>query len=128
MVSAGAGGFNMKTYIGTKMVNAEPIQAGQPVLAKDNKTILSQHNEDGYRVVYEDGYVSWSPKEVFEKAYREITVNHEDRIEEEIMNFFWAADGRINKGDIRVILMQGILIGEQIAANPLRSGDKSGLL
>ncbi|WP_333615726.1 DUF2829 domain-containing protein [Bacteroides pyogenes] len=26
--------------------------------------------EDGYKVVYEDGYESWSPKEVFEKAYK----------------------------------------------------------
>lgn len=25
---------------------------------------------DGYYVVYEDGYESWSPKDVFEKAYR----------------------------------------------------------
>ena len=27
----------------------------------------------GYKVIYPDGYVSWSPKEVFEHAYREIT-------------------------------------------------------
>jgi hypothetical protein len=26
----------------------------------------------GYKVVYEDGYESWSPKDVFEKAYRGI--------------------------------------------------------
>lgn len=25
---------------------------------------------NGYRVVYEDGYESWSPKDVFEKAYK----------------------------------------------------------
>lgn len=25
--------------------------------------------EEGYKVVYEDGYESWSPKDVFEKAY-----------------------------------------------------------
>ena len=31
--------------------------------------------EDGYRVRYPDGYESWSPKEVFEKAYLELTVN-----------------------------------------------------
>lgn len=28
------------------------------------------HKEDGYKVRYADGYVSWSPKEVFEEAYR----------------------------------------------------------
>ena len=41
----------MKQYIGTKVVQAEPA-------------------ENGYKVVYPDGYVSWSPKKVFEEAYR----------------------------------------------------------
>ena len=27
---------------------------------------------DGYGVEYEDGYKSWSPKDVFEKAYRKV--------------------------------------------------------
>ena len=30
--------------------------------------------EDGYKVVYEGGYESWSPKDVFEKAYHEVDV------------------------------------------------------
>lgn len=46
----------MKTYIGTKIIQAEPE-------GKDGK--------DGYKVVYPDGYTSWSPKEVFEGAYFE---------------------------------------------------------
>lgn len=46
----------MKQYIGTKVISAEP------------KTDLGL---EGYKVVYEDGYESWSPKEVFEKAYKE---------------------------------------------------------
>ena len=29
--------------------------------------------EVGYKVVYEDGYESWSPRDVFEAAYRETT-------------------------------------------------------
>lgn len=29
--------------------------------------------EEGYRVQYEDGYLSWSPKAVFERSYRETT-------------------------------------------------------
>lgn len=48
----------MKTYIGTKIIQAEPAE-------KDGK--------DGYKVVYPDGYESWSPKDVFEEAYREVT-------------------------------------------------------
>lgn len=29
--------------------------------------------KDGYKVMYPDGYFSWSPKIAFENAYREIT-------------------------------------------------------
>jgi hypothetical protein len=46
----------MKEYIGIKRIKAEPEQ---------------REGVDGYKVVYEDGYESWSPKEVFEKAYHE---------------------------------------------------------
>lgn len=46
----------MDKYIGTKMIEAEPQE-------KDGKA--------GYKVVYQDGYESWSPKEVFEEAYRD---------------------------------------------------------
>lgn len=49
----------MKQYIGTKTVHAEPAQRGGPDGLKD-----------GYKVVYSDGYESWSPKDVFEQAYR----------------------------------------------------------
>ena len=47
----------MKKYIGTKIIEAEPQ-------VKDGV--------DGYKVKYNDGYVSWSPKDVFDEAYREI--------------------------------------------------------
>ena len=48
----------MERYIGTKIVRAEP----------QNKA-----DQRGYKVVYEDGYVSWSPEATFERAYRLIT-------------------------------------------------------
>jgi len=47
-----------KKYIGTKIILATPE---------------SKDGEEGYKVTYPDGYVSWSPKAVFENAYREIT-------------------------------------------------------
>lgn len=47
----------MKNYIGVKIVKAEPQ-------TNDGKA--------GYKIVYPDGYVSWSPQDVFEKAYREL--------------------------------------------------------
>lgn len=46
----------MKTYIGTKIIKAEPS-------AKDGVP--------GYSVVYPDGYTSWSPSLAFDEAYRE---------------------------------------------------------
>jgi len=47
-----------KTYVGAKIIRAyrEP---------KDGR--------EGYHVIYPDGYESWSPKETFEAAYREVT-------------------------------------------------------
>lgn len=59
----------MQKYIGCKMVEAEPCK-----LWEDR----GEHKagEDGYKVTYPDGYVSWSPKEVFEKAYMQIGDNN----------------------------------------------------
>ena len=56
----------MDAYIGTKIVLAEPAQEFKP-------GDLRGPGRDGYRVVYPDGYVSWSPKETFEQAYRQVT-------------------------------------------------------
>lgn len=59
----------MKTYIGTKTVSAQPMSAKE---ALENGYKIGDHkeNEDGYEVMYEDGYRSWSPEDVFNKSYR----------------------------------------------------------
>lgn len=65
----------MKKYIGTKVVNATPAWlVDGKVYLKDEVVPRSMNREDGYKVVYEDGYESWSPKDVFEKAYHEVGV------------------------------------------------------
>ncbi len=51
------------TYIGTKVVKAYPCLAWKD--AGDHKA-----GDEGYKVIYEDGYKSWSPKYVFEKHYK----------------------------------------------------------
>lgn len=63
----------MKKYLGVKIVEAEPMSANEFAAAFPLKGKIDP-NEDtqGYKVVYEDGYVSWSPKDVFEKAYKEL--------------------------------------------------------
>lgn len=66
----------MKKYVGTKLIEAEPMTRGAY-----NKyrgwTIPANENPDdpGYLVRYPDGYVSWSPKEIFDAAYREYDQN-----------------------------------------------------
>lgn len=55
----------MKKYIGVKIIHAEPQEAPK------------QYGEypagsAGFKVVYEDGYTSWSPLNVFIDAYRRI--------------------------------------------------------
>lgn len=61
----------MKKYIGTKTVSATPAwRVDGKVYPKDGEAPRSMNREDGYKVVYEDGYESWSPKDVFEKAYK----------------------------------------------------------
>ena len=64
----------MEKYLGVKIIHAEPMTQGQAWAEKNNGiSCCSPDNDpDGYKVVYEDGYVSWSPKDVFEKAYRRI--------------------------------------------------------
>jgi len=63
----------MKTYQSIKKVKAEPMDY---FTAHKNKLIrdydYSRKNHSGYKVVYEDGYVSWSPKSVFDLGYIEI--------------------------------------------------------
>ena len=61
----------MKKYIGIKQVSATPAwRIDGKVYPKDGVVPRVMNREDGYKVVYEDGYESWSPKEVFEKAYK----------------------------------------------------------
>lgn len=61
----------MKTYIGTKMIQACPMTRGAYNEYR-GWTIPADENpaDEGYMVKYSDGYVSWSPKDVFEEAYR----------------------------------------------------------
>lgn len=70
----------MKQYIGTKMVQAKPAyritdpRGNAYLQMKDPNAVCEAGSkiEDGYKVLYADGYESWSPKEVFEEAYREV--------------------------------------------------------
>ena len=66
----------MKKYVGVKLIEAKPMTRGDY-----NKyrgwTIPEDENpnDEGYLVKYSDNYVSWSPKGVFDEAYREYEAN-----------------------------------------------------
>jgi len=61
-----------EVYIGTKVIAAEPMT--DTAFADSLGRPSAPPTRDGYRVRYEDGYVSWSPKDVFERCYRKVTV------------------------------------------------------
>ena len=60
----------MKKYVGTKHIEAEPMlmqEAYDKGLLQAGR--MPVENKLGYIVKYNDGYLSWSPKDVFEAAY-----------------------------------------------------------
>ena len=72
----------MKKYIGTKVINALPMTRAEYNIFRDWTLPANEDGaDDGYLVEYTDGgkpnttqyegYVSWSPKEQFDNAYRE---------------------------------------------------------
>ncbi len=71
----------MKMFIGTKMVLARPMGRGEYNIYRGWQIPLDENPADeGFLVEYVDGgasnhpghagYISWSPKDVFERAYR----------------------------------------------------------
>ena len=62
----------MKKFIGTKVIMAEPMTMveAQKVLGREIKPATKEN--DGYLVEYKDDYKSWSPKSVFEEAYKPV--------------------------------------------------------
>lgn len=71
----------MQQYIGTKIINAKPLNREEYNKFRGWELPANENGSDeGYLVEYTDGgkpnvegfvgYVSWSPKEQFEKAYR----------------------------------------------------------
>lgn len=73
----------MKTYIGTKIIKAEPMNLRD--YNKFKKWSMPEDEDpekEGFLVQYDNKYFSWSPKEVFEIAYREMTSNEKEYVAE----------------------------------------------
>lgn len=63
----------MKKYIGCKIIKAEEMDECSFLSKFKKEDVSNRETRPGYHVKYPDGYHSWSPKEVFESAYREVT-------------------------------------------------------
>ena len=69
-------GDGLKLYIGAKLIRAVEMQ--EHVFSNRHKGITFADKDisrPGYKVICPDGYTSWSPKNAFEDAYREVTVS-----------------------------------------------------
>lgn len=105
----------MRKYIGAKLIEAEEMNLGSY-----NKFRGWDIPEDedpktrGYRVVYPDGYVSWSPADVFEVAYMEISP--ENKITQENVDRMIFTIDAIKWGEkttvVRAELINGFVIVE----------------
>lgn len=62
-----------KIYIGCKLIEAKPMTLDSFNARYGREINPATKETEGYEVTYPDGYVSWSPKSVFENAYRELT-------------------------------------------------------
>lgn len=60
-------------YIGAKIITACPMDELTFLQEHKGQNVKDEVTRAGYKVTYPDKYVSWSPKAVFEIAYREIT-------------------------------------------------------
>lgn len=123
----------MKQYIGTKMIEAEPATRGE---CYHGPSILSKEEafRDGYRVRYQDGYESWSPKDVFEEAYLPVTGNENLRtdapsISQQMVDDFIRETEVITMGSkttvVRAVLRNGFEIVESSACVSVENYDEA---
>lgn len=130
--------MKMKTYIGTKIIEAIPaIRKGGKVYDANELIPRSMEPvEEGYKVRYADGYESFSPKDVFERAYLELTVNPELRtkkpsISQEMVDDFIVAKEVSTLGDkvtvVRATLRNGFeLVESSACVSPENYDEKLG--
>lgn len=75
--------IKFKQYTGTKTIYAAPMTKSEAEKVLGKSITPATAGMDGYLVEYPDGYRSWSPKHVFENAYR-ISETHVDRMKIEL--------------------------------------------
>ena len=100
----------MKTYIGTKIVKAEP-------------------SGNGYSIEYPDGYKSWSPADVFWRAYLPLEKDDPPSITEDMVTDFIAEKTVTTIGDrttvVQARLANGYILTESSSCVDPRNYDPS---
>jgi hypothetical protein len=91
----------MDKYIGLKGIQAAPMTAKDAgkLLGRPIDTSNADAEGNGYLVQYPDGYLSWSPKAQFEKAYFKtegLTFNQICDVVIEKLAEVYAADPEVN--------------------------------
>lgn len=128
----------MKQYIGTKLIEAEPSYRLDGRVVQPTTWPISEGTkvEEGYTVRYPDGYESWSPKEVFERAYLPLAANPDlktDRpsISQEMVDNFILETWTQTAGDkttiVRALLRNGFeLVEASSCVSPENYDEKMG--
>lgn len=109
------------------MIEAEPAfrctdnQMRVDIIVDKDEAATYYKSEEGYRVLYPDGYESWSPKDVFEKAYLPLSINENlctesPSIGEDMVKEFISSVHTTTLGDkttvVRAVLRNGFEIVE----------------
>lgn len=89
----------MEMYIGCKLISAKPMTRWD-FLARKGRC-KSGEDEDGYFVRYQDGYESWSPKNVFESAHLALPCNFGETGAQRITQGM--VDGFINDTEVKTL-------------------------
>jgi hypothetical protein len=63
----------LETYVGCKIIKAEPMDYRSFQQSRNSPEWEQYQSLPGYRVIYEDGYTSWSPQDIFERSYRKLS-------------------------------------------------------
>ncbi len=73
------GARGMDHYIGCKIIAARPMDY-HTFLREVKNQPCGDENQHGYLVIYPDGYQSWSPEGVFERAYRKVSTEEQEML------------------------------------------------
>lgn len=134
----------MDQFIGVKRVNAKAMKRGEYVAFRGWELPADENGaDDGYLVEYHDGgaantaayagYVSWSPRDVFERAYRLLPpIDHLPAHEQRVVIEKAELDERLSK--LSAFFGTPIFTGldeeerERLAAQARAMGDYSRIL